>query len=31
MLDSSSQYTQFNCPGCEIIGQIEIHGVESDS
>lgn len=31
ILDPSSQYTEWNCRGCEIVGQIEIHGVESES
>lgn len=30
-LDPSSQYTEFNCRGCEILWQTEIHGVEDDS
>lgn len=30
-LDQSSQYTEFNCRGCEIIYQIEVHAVENDS
>lgn len=30
-LDPSSQYTQFNCRGCEIIHQIELHAVDNDS
>lgn len=30
LLDVSSQYTQFNCRGCEIISQIELHAEDQD-